>query len=112
MVLFAKSRYANSAVFERSSGERLLVARAIGPASPVIEHEIQVGDRLDHLSQHYYNDDRLWWRILDANPSIAFPTEDEFGTTRLSVRPLYFAGIALDSELEGQILLIPRAKEK
>ncbi len=110
-MLLAKSRYAASGLLERATGERLLAPRPIGPATPVLEHEIQVGDRLDRLAQHYYNDDRLWWRILDANPTLAVPVVDPDGQRRVEIRPLHFAGVELDAELAGQVLLIPRAKE-
>jgi len=46
--------------------------RPIGPASPVLEYTVKEGDRLDLLSLYFYNKDRKWWRILDANPDIIF----------------------------------------
>lgn len=67
--------------------------RSISPASGVIEHRVQAGDRLDLLARHYYNDARLWWRIVDANPQV-----------------LYGGDLVLP-EMEGQIILIPRARE-
>lgn len=36
----------------------------------VVEHVVVQGDRLDALAHEYYNDSRLWWHILDANPQI------------------------------------------
>ena len=53
---------------------------------------MRAGDRLDLLARHYYNDDRLWWRIVDANP------ESLYG------------GDLLTEEMEGQVLLIPGGK--
>ncbi len=67
--------------------------RPIGPATGVIEHVIQEGDRLDLLARHYYNDDRLWWRILDANPE--FVSGDDL----------------LAPGREGAVILVPRARE-
>ncbi len=67
--------------------------RAIGPAAGAVEHVIQEGDRLDLLARHYYSDDRLWWRIVDANP-------DLHGGVDISL-----AGRA------GEVILIPKAKE-
>lgn len=67
--------------------------RSIGSATGVIEHRIQAGDRLDLLARHYYNDDRLWWRIVDANPEVVYPGE-----------------IMLD-EHQGESILIPRATD-
>lgn len=92
-----KSRYANTPRFERDEdgGEVFpgAGAREIGPADGVIEHVVQAGERLDLLARHYYNDDRLWWRILDANPRFVF------------------AGNLVSEEMEGEVILIPKAKE-
>jgi nucleoid-associated protein YgaU len=91
------SRYQDSVLFTVSSdGSRVFAGirfRPIGSASGVIEHRVQTGDRLDLLARHYYNDDRLWWRIVDANPQV-----------------LYGGDLVLP-EMEGQLILIPRAKE-
>jgi nucleoid-associated protein YgaU len=96
--MFSKgSRYENARTFEAGpDGEtvfRGIRPRDMGPAEGVIEHVVQAGDRLDMLARHYYNNQRLWWRILDANPEIAFG-----GELRLQ-------------EMEGEIILIPKAKE-
>jgi len=67
--------------------------RTIGAATGVVEHVVEKGQRLDALAHHYYNDSRLWWRILDANPD------------------LLFGGELLLDEFAGETLLIPKAKE-
>ncbi|MGP0628519.1 hypothetical protein ACTRW9_02305 [Nitrospina sp. 32_T5] len=67
--------------------------RAIGSVPGVIEHVIQEGDRLDLLARHYYNDDRLWYRIVDANPEVLF-SQDLSGDIG-----------------KGRVILIPRARE-
>ncbi len=91
-----KSRYDNSLPFVASggvvdfAGDR---ARAIGTATPVVEHTIETSDRLDLLADHYYGDDRKWWRIVDANPGFLF------------------AGALLADDMTGQVIFIPRAKE-
>ena len=41
----------------------------------VLEHMVSTGDRPDLLARHYYIDDRLWWRIGDANPEVLFAGE-------------------------------------
>ena len=46
--------------------------RPIRYVAGVIEHQVRAGDRLDLLARHYYNDDRLWWRIVDANPEFLY----------------------------------------
>lgn len=97
-MLTTKSRYKNSKSFtEDENGERIFEgvrARDIGSPTGVIEHEVQHGDRLDLLARHYYNDDRLWWRIVDANPDIMFPQD------------------LLNDETRGLVILIPKAKDK
>ncbi len=91
--MFVKgSRYEAARRFEGADFEGVR-PRDMGPSTGVVEHVIQVGDRLDLLARHYYNDSRLFWRILDANPDILFGGDVEL------------------SEVEGEILLIPKAKE-
>lgn len=91
------SRYQDSVIFTPADdGSRVFAGirpRAIGPAAGVVEHQVKAGDRLDLLARHYYNDDRLWWRIVDANPQV-----------------LYGGDLVLP-QMEGQVILIPRAKE-
>jgi hypothetical protein len=91
------SRYEHVKTFA-PSGEagapfRGLRPRDIGPATGVLEHVVGVGDRLDLLALQYYNDDRLWWRILDANPGVLLGGELTLG------------------DLEGSTLIIPRRRE-
>ena len=96
-MLTKKSRYRNSFHFESlSDGSEVfdgLRARQIKTATGVIEHEVLAGDRLDQLARQYYNDDRLWWRIVDANPQFSFGPE------------------MLGEEMAGRVILIPKIKE-
>jgi nucleoid-associated protein YgaU len=71
---------------------RGLRPREIRRATGVIEHVVKAGDRLDLLARHYYDDDRLWWRILDANPG-------------------FLDGDLLLDGVEGAVILIPRGRE-
>lgn len=64
--------------------------RRITSLQGVLEHTIEAGQRLDLLALHYYNDDRKWWRILDANPHILNADE------------------VLSAEYEGETIVIPR----
>lgn len=98
-----RSRYKDTPGFTPSEGSTIqgksqtfkgLRFRDIKPATGVVEYEIKQGDRLDHLAQNYYNNDRMWWRILDANPHIS-----------------YGADLMLDSNMIGEIVLIPRESE-
>jgi hypothetical protein len=71
-----KSRYGRAKSFDPEADGAVVFAgvrpRDIGPATGLIEYRVQAGDRLDLLARNYYNDDRLWWRILDANPQLLF----------------------------------------
>lgn len=64
--------------------------RPVRAAAGVIEHQVRAGDRLDLLARHYYNNDRLWWRIVDANPEFLF------------------AGDVVLDDMLGRTILIPR----
>lgn len=96
-MLSKKSRYQPLRFFDpRADGMSVfqgLRARPIGPATGVVEHEVQEGDRLDHLARHYYNDDRQWPRIVDANPAFSFGPD------------------MLGKSMAGQVILIPKLKE-
>ena len=106
------TRYRNAREFELASDGREVFdgvrPRRISPAYGVIEHVIQIGDRLDLLARHYYNDDRLWWRIVDANPSIVFPGDMVAGDAVVRVKK---EGEAGRSGMEGGVILIPQARE-
>lgn len=80
--------------------------RPIGAAEGVIEHTVRAGDRMDLLARHYYNDDRLWWRILDANPELLYGGDavrerEEPGALEGEIRP----------SMVGRVIVIPRARE-
>jgi len=90
------SRYEQARRFDQDEDGRSFPGvrpRKIGPGVGVVEHVVKSGERLDLLARHYYNDDRLWWRIADANPEFVH------------------AGLMLAEDQVGQVILIPRAKE-
>jgi nucleoid-associated protein YgaU len=90
------SRYETAKAFDSAEDNSRFPGvrpRAIGPSAGVVEHMVRSGDRLDLLARHYYNDDRLWWRIADANPEFIH------------------AGMMLAPDRVGEIILIPRARE-
>ncbi|WP_323813544.1 hypothetical protein [Cellvibrio sp. NN19] len=94
-MLVKKSRYNGGRLFEPQGQEgvfRGLRARPVTTLEGVIEHTITDTDRLDHLARHYYDDDRLWWRIIDANPQ------------------LLFADKLLGPDYVGRVILIPQGK--
>ncbi len=73
-------------------------SRPIGVATGVIEHQLKEGERLDLLALHYYNNSRLWWRIVDANPSILCGFD-------LTISK------SINRDLVGETIVIPRADE-
>jgi hypothetical protein len=83
-------------VFQYGAGDKRsfigIRPRVIGPAQPVLEHTVREGERHDRLASHYYNDPRLWWRILDANPDVLYAGD-------------------LETREPSEPLLIPRAVE-
>jgi nucleoid-associated protein YgaU len=91
------SRYESAVPFTSAAnddaGFKGLRPRDIGPATGVVEHVVQARKRAELLAREYYNDGRLWWRILDANPDVMFAGELE------------------SQEMEGDVILIPKAKE-
>ena len=104
------SRYENARPFVSEDGSTPFPgvrAREIVTAPAVIEHTVQAGDRLDRLARHYYNDSRLWWRIVDANPEVFYGAD----LLREKEDALPIAGGTLSLErMVGKAILIPRAK--
>lgn len=111
----AKSRYAATPSFDpdpRGNADfRGLRPREIGPALGVVEHRIVDGDRLDLLAGDYFNEDRRWWRIADANPRFLHAGDM---TTVFQAPP---AGEADEEDplgredMTGAVILIPKARE-
>lgn len=70
------SRYLSGITFSNDNGREPMFCgmrpRSIGQATAVLEYRVKGGDRLDLLSLFFYNNDRKWWRILDANPWVVF----------------------------------------
>lgn len=112
------SRYLNARRFDpRADGTvpfKGVRARVIALATGVIEHGLQPEERFDWLGTHYFNDSRLWWRIVDANPDLLCALELEVlglvAPPGLS-GPSSTADEDRRSEEFGTVVLIPRAKE-
>ncbi|MDH3404186.1 MAG: LysM peptidoglycan-binding domain-containing protein [Acidobacteriota bacterium] len=116
------SRYASAQLFKGESGADPdfpgIRPRVIGKATGVVEHTVKQGDRLDLLARNYYNDDRLWWRIVDANPEFlhAGDVVRELPLVLESGRAVEVekstAGVPeLAPSMVGRVILIPRARE-
>ncbi len=116
-MLLKDSRYASARRFAPREGGSLpfkgLRPRPIGTATPVVEHVLQTGERFDGLGQHYFNDPRLWWRILDANADVLCAAELELPGLPPLRRPSGQGPAAPKDETPslGETLLVPRAKE-
>ena len=50
-----------------------LTLRSNEIAEKALSHQIESGNRLDHLAYQYYRDTFHWWRICDANPQFLSP---------------------------------------
>ncbi|TKJ38533.1 hypothetical protein CEE37_12255 [candidate division LCP-89 bacterium B3_LCP] len=91
------SRYEKARTFDPDADGSVVLngvrPRKIGKATGMVMHTVKAGERIDLLAHHYYNDDRLWWRIVDANP--------EF----------FYGGNIITKEMEGSVIMIPKAKE-
>lgn len=55
--------------------------RKINPASSDILHTLTMGQRIDNLAQKYYNDPKLGWIIMCANPEFDNELEIPYGYT-------------------------------
>ncbi|MFL6201379.1 MAG: LysM peptidoglycan-binding domain-containing protein [Thermoanaerobaculia bacterium] len=104
------SRYEQARAFVSEDGSTPFPGvrpREIAPAPAVLEHTVQAGDRLDRLARHYYNDDRLWWRIVDANPEVFYG--GDLLREKADALPVANGTLTLE-RMVGRPILIPRAK--
>ncbi|MDM0030045.1 hypothetical protein [Variovorax saccharolyticus] len=86
--------------------------RPIGTATGVVEHGLQPGERLEALATHFYNDARLWWRIVDANADVLCAAEvEQLGLEPLPGEPREPASQDAAETEYGEVLLVPKAKE-
>ncbi len=98
------SRYAKGRLFEGTDSFPGLRPREITTLEGVVEHRVKEGDRLDLLARHYYNNDRLWTRILDANPELLCGGDAVLGHEWVRTPP----DLAL-IDMVGRTILIPRS---
>jgi hypothetical protein len=114
------SRYAKTRIFEPNADGsvpfRGIRPRDIGNAPGVLEHTQTEGDRPDLLAQNYYQADRHWWRIMDANPEflIAGPIRAADNTRVTSgdgLQPDRNVGdVLISDQMQGDAFLIPARK--
>ncbi len=70
------SRYAELPMLDTAApdgGERRVLAlRLERPAEPVeaVPYRLRHGETVELLARRFFGDERLWWRLLDANPLI------------------------------------------
>lgn len=117
MTVFLKgSRYERARPYRADGGGSVpfpgVRPRPIEEAEGVIEHVVSAGDRLDRLARHYYDDDRLWWRIVDANPEVLYGG-DLVRETPVPGGPGGPGGPERGlASMVGRVVLIPRARAR
>lgn len=63
------------------SVRQVVALRLARPTLPLLEEvRVQQSEGIDLLARRVYGDERLWWRILDANPLI-YPLDISAGMT-------------------------------
>jgi nucleoid-associated protein YgaU len=71
-----------------------ILPRAVDTPEGAIEHVLRPGDTLQSLAHEHYNDSRLWYRILDANPQLTCGADLRATET---------------GRLDGEVVVIPEA---
>lgn len=87
------SRYENTRPFSEQSGFAGFRERPISAAAGILEHTVLHTDRIDLLAQSYYQNDRRWWRVMDANAEFLYGVE------------------LLDEQMQGDVIAIPPSRE-
>lgn len=106
------SRYADVTIFAAdprgNSDFKGVRPRDIPRVEALAEHTVKAGERMDQLAQFYYQADRLWYRMGDANADFMLSADmlrDLGGREYEPVDPLGRA------DMVGRIILIPAAKD-
>ena len=104
------SRYKNTAAFSNDKGFSGYRERKLTSPQGLVEHTVLHTDRLDHMANDYYKNDRRWWRILDANTDLLY------GFDLLGSDFKYEAGTAEEDkfhkeDIYGEVIAIPAARE-
>lgn len=114
------SRYTPVRIFDADPDNRVdfrgIRPREIPDTPGVLEHTQTEEDRPDLLAHHYYQSDRYWWRLMDANPEflIAGPLLDRDNnrvTSGDGLQPERQIGdVMMSDDMQGDALLIPAKK--
>jgi hypothetical protein len=88
------SRYENTAAFSAEKGFSGFRERRLTHPPGLVEHTVADTDRLDHVANQYYRNDRRWWRVLDANADFLYCFE------------------LLDEEMYGDVITVPASREQ
>lgn len=106
MAFFKGSYYENVPAFSDKDGPAFRGPRARPIADPeaVLEHGVNVGDRLDTLGHHFYANSHDWRRIADCNPQALF-AED------LIIERTAFPATQEPQQRTGKVVLVPRRRE-
>ncbi len=102
MAFLKGSRYGTLPRFDEMSDFQGVQPRLIQQATPVLEHEVSLKERLDQLSQDYYRNPRHWVRLAEANPQ-ALHADDLLWTPEPNAEN--------GREKLGAVLLVPRREE-
>jgi hypothetical protein len=88
------SRYEKTQAFSESKGFSGYRERKLTSPPGLAEHTVLHTDRLDHLANDYYKNDRRWWRVMDANADFLYGFE------------------LLDKQMHGDVIAIPASREE
>jgi len=115
MAFFKGSAYEFTPLFDESDATdfRGLRARRQRKPVPLLEHSVELKQRLDSVAHEYYAESRDWRWIMEANPEVLFPEDLLWDTTE----PTYDAlGELVDpgtqaengKEKVGHVIIIPQ----
>lgn len=84
MTISLNSRYVNdkvARVVEPVGTRKIIIKRPVRTRSfDFTYYQWQEGDRIDVLARDYFDDERLWYVIADANPEILVWSDVSAGT--------------------------------
>ena len=109
MAFFKGSAYMFTPLFDVAENEqkpfRGLRGRRLRQPIPLLEHSVELKQRLDSLAHEYYAESRDWRWIMEANPDVLFP-EDLLWDTREAT---YNEN---GKERLGHVIIVPQREDK